>query len=407
MDEGKESSHSTRSMSSSETEQQQREEELDCSLNSSSRSLDDKDEDDLEDEEALLPRFSLRSNGKLAAGSTGSSYFEYIKNRFSPQYEANFKSMLLALLVIQTSAAILTGRYTRSSVTEEELYEISHLVLVIECVKFIASLILEQFTTEGKLLDSVKEHILQRPMDSLKVLVPSVLYVIQNSLVYIALSNLSAPVFLALQQGKLICTALVSVLMLHRSYSIKQWICLCTLAVGVAIIALDEKKGSQVKQTENVNLTVEEEEELAEHAQQVLLGLLAVTASCFSSAFAGVYFEKVLAPEKAIKTKVKSSGDDTATNAENPQTPSLYMRNIQLSFFSMIFAYLQGVYESREPHSAIDSPPENAQTSISFFHGFTVWVWVLVALQAGGGLLVSAVMKYADNVLKGLAVGML
>jgi solute carrier family 35 (UDP-sugar transporter), member A1/2/3 len=38
-------------------------------------------------------------------------------------------------------------------------------------------------------------------------------------------------------------------------------------------------------------------------------------------------------------------------------------------------------------------------------HGFTTWVWILVLLQAGGGLLVAAVIKYADNVLKGLATG--
>ena len=40
-----------------------------------------------------------------------------------------------------------------------------------------------------------------------------------------------------------------------------------------------------------------------------------------------------------------------------------------------------------------------------FFHNFSGWVFVLLGLQAGGGLLVAAVMKYADNVLKGLATG--
>ena len=44
----------------------------------------------------------------------------------------SLKFWLLVLLVIQGSAAIMTGRYTRSSVPEEELYEISHLIFVIE-----------------------------------------------------------------------------------------------------------------------------------------------------------------------------------------------------------------------------------------------------------------------------------
>lgn len=40
-----------------------------------------------------------------------------------------------------------------------------------------------------------------------------------------------------------------------------------------------------------------------------------------------------------------------------------------------------------------------------FMHGFNGWAWLVVALQAGGGLLVAAVIKYADNVLKGMATG--
>merc|ERR1711935_255793 len=50
----------------------------------------------------------------------------------------------------------------------------------------------------------------------------------------------------------------------------------------------------------------------------------------------------------------------------------------------------------------IATGPETAKL---FMHGFTGWVWTVVILQAGGGLLVAAVIKYADNVLKGLATG--
>ena len=69
------------------------------------------------------------------------------------------------------------------------------------------------------------------------------------------------------------------------------------------------------------------------------------------------------------------------------------MRNIQMAFFSLIFGFAR--------YLAFEGP----DTRKDFLHGFTGWVWVLVGLQAGGGLLVAAVIKYADNVLKGLATG--
>merc|ERR1740129_1963157 len=35
-----------------------------------------------------------------------------------------------------------------------------------------------------------------------------------------------------------------------------------------------------------------------------------------------------------------------------------------------------------------------------FFRGYSVLVWVVILLQAGGGLVIASVMKYADNILK-------
>merc|ERR1719409_1034686 len=39
-----------------------------------------------------------------------------------------------------------------------------------------------------------------------------------------------------------------------------------------------------------------------------------------------------------------------------------------------------------------------------FFQGCTNWTWVVVFLHSIGGLLVTAVMKFTDNLLKGLAM---
>jgi UDP-sugar transporter A1/2/3 len=217
----------------------------------------------------------------------------------------------------------------------------------------------------GNLWLSLQTNVFRAPLDALKIIVPSLLYLVQNTLLYIALSNLSAPLFQVTYQAKLVTTALVSVVMLQRSYSPQQWICLVFLSLGVAIVVLAE--GGKKK---------EEDETTNNHRQSLSLGLIAVTIACLSSALAGVYFEKVLKRKDA-----------------NPV--SLWMRNIQMAFFSVVIALFQYGGSS-------SSTKENA---VPFLHGFTAWVWILVGLQAGGGLLVAAVIKYADNVLKGLATG--
>lgn len=220
------------------------------------------------------------------------------------------------------------------------------------------------------MFNSIKENILDRPLDALKISVPALLYLVQNTLLYVALSNLAAPLFQVTYQAKLVTTAVVSVIMLQRRYSPKQWVCLVFLSIGVAIVVLGEKKDDK-----------KEEDNSDKPAQSLSLGLIAVTVACFCSALAGVYFEKVL--KKA-----------TTENGASRAPVSLWMRNVQLAFFSIVIAFFQGIGQGGD-----EGEPK------AYLHGFTGWVWVLVGLQAGGGLLVAAVIKYADNVLKGLATG--
>ena len=302
-------------------------------------------------------------SGAASNGSVESSHSNAI---------SSFKLLLLILMVLQNSATVLVGRYTRTAVQDKsELYDVNHLILVIELGKFILSALFEFHATQGKLIQSFEMHVLKRPLDTLKILIPALLYLVQNTLLYVALSNLTAPIFQVTYQAKLVTTAIVSVILLKRTYNIQQWICLCALSLGVAIVVLGEQKGPSSSGRRLL--------EAAAGAQNLFLGLTAVSIACFSSALAGVYFEMVLKVPTADATK---------------QAPaSLWMRNIQLSFFSIIIALVQGMMKKAPA------------TAVPYLHGFTAWTWVLVLLQAGGGLLVAAVIKYADNVLKGLATG--
>lgn len=272
--------------------------------------------------------------------------------------------------MLQNSTVVLVGKHTRSSdKSDDELYDVSEMILFCEMTKFLMAMVLEMRALGSGisgLYQSLKIHVFDNPMDSLKIAVPAALYLLQNTLLYVALSNLSAPMFQVTYQSKLLTTAFVSVLLLKRRYAFQQWVALGALGVGVAIVILSEKGKSDASVAEGQSLSK---------------GLVAVVIACLSSALAGVYTEMILKNVGAKKTAAI--------------TPSLWMRNIQMAFISVCIAIVK-IFLSAANET--DKPKE-------FMQGFTFWVWVLISLQAGGGLLVAAIIKYADNVLKGLATG--
>lgn len=103
------------------------------------------------------------------------------------------------------------------------------------------------------------------------------------------------------------------------------------------------------------------------------VGVSAALISAVVSGLAGVYFEKLL--------------KESSTNA------SVWMRNVQLSFYSIIAAFLGGcVYQDGagiQEHG--------------FFEGYNAVVWAAILLQAAGGLLASLVIRDADNIVKNFA----
>jgi UDP-sugar transporter A1/2/3 len=66
-------------------------------------------------------------------------------------------------------------------------------------------------------------HTKESPIEILKVSVPSFLYVVQNNLLYLALSNLDAATYQVCYQMKILTTALFSVTMLK----VNKYMCMC------------------------------------------------------------------------------------------------------------------------------------------------------------------------------------
>jgi len=209
-------------------------------------------------------------------------------------------------------------------------------------------------------VDLFRKKFLYDPWDVARLMVPAGLYTVQNNLAYFATSHLDAATYQLLYQLKILTTAVFSVLLLDKALSVRQWASLCVLCLGVGLV-----------QTANAGGT----HRTAEESRNSALGLAAVVAACCSSGLAGVYFEKVLKGHKA----------------------SLWVRNLQLSTFGILLGVLPVLR---------DLPARGGIRERGFFHGYSAVVWSVVLLQAGGGLLVAMVVKYADNILKGFATSL-
>ncbi|XP_071536088.1 UDP-N-acetylglucosamine transporter-like [Panulirus ornatus] len=268
------------------------------------------------------------------------------------------KYVSLVTLTLQSAAGALSMRYGRTR--PGDMFIASTAVVMTEFVKLLASLLLV-FKDEGSIQHwfmALYTQIWQQKISTLKVCVPSLVYLIQNNLLYYSASNIDAATYQVTNQMKILTTAIFAVLILHKRLRGTQWVSLALLTVGVCLVQI-----SSSDKAFNSTTTV----------QNRVLGCVAAVGACFCSGFAGIYFEKIL------------KGSDV----------SLWVRNVQLSFLSLPFGLITSFLND---YSAIIKK--------GFFHGYDAYVLYLVALNAIGGLLVAMVIKYADNILKGFVTSL-
>ncbi|ETN43687.1 uncharacterized protein HMPREF1541_02846 [Cyphellophora europaea CBS 101466] len=241
--------------------------------------------------------------------------------------------------------------------------------------------------------------------DSWKMAIPASVYTLANSLQYVAISNLDAATFHVVYQFKIIVTAVFSVVMLRRSLTPRQWLALLMLMIGVALVSLPHEERHSLASSHHTRIYVPrsinpllqhlglspsganmrkrsatyegiEEDELALNSPgaDASVGLLALLSVCVCSGWAGVYFERT----------IKDSTHST----------SMWIRNVQLSLYSLFPAFFIGIIFLDGEHVAKNG----------FFAGYN-WVVVLsIAIQSFGGIVAAFAIYYADNISKNFAV---
>ncbi|KAF5298587.1 hypothetical protein FQR65_LT09682 [Abscondita terminalis] len=270
------------------------------------------------------------------------------------------KYVSLVTLTVQNALLGLSMRYARTR--QGDMFLSSTAVLMAEQVKLVTCLAIIYVQSGGvvQLINEINKYIIKQPIDTLKICVPSFVYVLQNNLLYVSASHLDAATYQVTYQLKILTTAIFAVAILKKQLLKTQWSSLLTLIVGIVLVQLADSSGTSHSSTTTAE-------------QNRMLGFLAALTACVLSGFAGIYFEKML------------KGSDV----------SVWMRNVQLSLCSIPFGLITCFV--------------NDGASIKehgFFFGYDKFIQYLILLQAGGGLLVAVVVKYADNILKGFATSL-
>merc|ERR1740123_2127243 len=94
--------------------------------------------------------------------------------------------------------------------------------------------IMEVFTNKEFQL---RKRVVEIARYSLPMLIPAFVYWIMNLISFISISRIDAGTSTTLQQGKILTTAIFSVLFLSKHLSSGKWICLLGLFSGVSLIS--------------------------------------------------------------------------------------------------------------------------------------------------------------------------
>ncbi|EAQ85434.1 hypothetical protein CHGG_09448 [Chaetomium globosum CBS 148.51] len=335
------------------------------------------------------------------------------------------KQASLLTLMLQNSALILIMHYSRIMTPPgDHRYFASTAVLLNEIIKLAISLTFSMHEVSRSLAPQTPVTVLFEQIhnqvfsgDGWKLAIPAVLYTLENTLQYVALSNLDPVHFQVLYQLKIITTAVFMIVLLGRTLGTRRWLSLIILTIGVSIVSLPSSNAKDMTLDihdfsdhffpRSVHELGQFAGGVAEAARELTkrgivglageltrrsatyegiaddldgvpkmnysIGLTAVLVAAIVSGLTGVYFEKLLKDSKS--------------------PASVWTRNIQLSFYSLFPALIVGVI--------INDGTEIAKHG--FFDGYNGIVWTAIIFQAIGGILASLCINYADNIAKNFA----
>jgi UDP-sugar transporter A1/2/3 len=280
---------------------------------------------------------------------------------FKQEYTLSYQHMLpangsiialVSLIVQNTALAILLKLTFRD---EAKPYAASTAVLCTEFLKLSLCLLVVAYSSASHIPAIVLQIWEQKTL-----FLPALLYVVQSNLLFFSSKRLPPVVYIVCTQMKIITSAGFSRLLLGTTLKGSHYVSLVFLVLGIVLVqAQDIDFGTNNSIGDST------------------AGVFAVMLASLTSGLAGVVLEKL------YKDPLVSKG----------LTHTVWTRNLQLSLISIPFA-LSGV--------CMQAPGQIYAGH--FFDGYDHVVWSVIVLQTAGGIIIAFVLKFANVIMKCLAI---
>lgn len=304
-----------------------------------------------------------------------------------------FKLFLLGLIVFQRSSWFIAAHYSKSVLGEK--YNSNSIVLTNEMLKLLFSSIgivfLEKkdssepgkYTLRSLNLTTFQQfsYLVRKSKD---LFVVAGLYFLQNALSYITVGFLDGPLYIVMNQLKVLTAALFSVLVLGRQLTGAHWRALVMLVLAELLI-------------NNEHLT--EKEAIPESYTQLTIGIVLALVQVSASGLAGVLFERALKLRKGSQQGRATLEDvDSELGVDDSKIElGVFDKNFQLAFWSIIFGIVWAIGEAIFRPNTDDSPK-------GFYAGWSIWSVFLVLNTSLGGICMGFVFKYTNAIIKSFSV---
>lgn len=258
--------------------------------------------------------------------------------------------VVVAMLLMTTQPFLTASTRTQSGGYD---YVVMGVTLLAECSKLLISLVMYSCHPAPQ-----RTHTQVMLRDVLQFAVPALVYAVNNNVLFFIMSYTSSTSFQILSAFKTVFTGLLFRAVLKRRLSGVQYASVILLASGAAVAQLPGPGNAAECGSGDPPVP-----------STAWIGDLLTIMSCVLSAFAGIYSELLL----------KKDGG----------RHSLHLQNVMLYSWGVVF---NSIAIAIRDHAAISAN--------GFFHGFAPLVWLLVANNALNGLAISAVLKFADNIVR-------
>ena len=256
-----------------------------------------------------------------------------------------YSLILLIAIGMKSWQPIAVGMSKREDGTYS--YNKTFMVLLVELAKLI-------FCTGAFLTHYASTPSLERPLlynlpfkQSLHFVVPSILYAIANTMVYVGISFINPALFHVFGNIRILTAGILYRIFMHKPQSDLQWLALILLTAGAVLATPSEN--IQLKPGENNTM-----------------GLLCSVLMCMTSSASSIY---------------------TEINYKKTQQLSIFYQNMVLYVYGIIVNGAWIVY------SSYDDIVQNG-----LFHGFDLAAVHVLVSQAAMGISLSFIFKYLDNI---------